>query len=98
MPHTGLNWKFKMGWDKVWHCLGCCLLALIAIPLGVKLTGEWWPGAVLVMVGGFLKEVKDYKDPNHIADVWDFVADVLGVSIAVAIFWCGIIMLVAQIT
>jgi VanZ family protein len=63
------------------------------IPVPLDKQAHFWSGAILgflfnyaigcwailvVALIAFAKEVYDYNHPNHIADVWDWVATVLG--------------------
>ena len=68
-------------------------LSSTKIPVRADLQTHFWCGAILglifnVVIGcwailavaliALLKEVYDYKHPNHTADFWDWVATVLG--------------------
>jgi VanZ family protein len=63
------------------------------IPLPLDKQAHFWTGSILgfvsyIFIGcwslvivaliALLKEVYDYKHPNHTADFWDWVATVLG--------------------
>jgi VanZ family protein len=63
------------------------------IPVRADLQAHFWTGSILgflaflfigcwalvvVALIALLKEVYDYKHPNHTADFWDWVATVLG--------------------
>jgi hypothetical protein len=63
------------------------------IPVRADLQAHFWSGSILgflaflfigcwalviVALIALLKEVYDYKHPNHTADFWDWVATVLG--------------------
>ena len=63
------------------------------VPVRVDLQAHFWTGSILgflaflfigcwalvvVALIALLKEVYDYKHPNHTADFWDWVATVLG--------------------
>ena len=63
------------------------------IPVRADLQAHFWTGSILgfvsyIFIGcwalvvvaliALLKEVYDYKHPNHTADFWDWVATVLG--------------------
>jgi hypothetical protein len=68
-------------------------LSSARIPVRADLQAHFWTGSILgflaflfigcwalvvVALIALLKEVYDYKHPNHTADFWDWVATVLG--------------------
>ena len=69
--------KFQLGWDKLWHFSGCCLLALISTLIIHNPVGAF----VIVFFLGLVKEVFDYSDPRHQCEVWDLIADILGAGL-----------------
>lgn len=72
--------NFEMGWDKVWHFLGCFLITVVLI----LVTGNNYMSFGAVVLGGFLKEVHDYQHRDrHCPDLYDFLADTLGALLAV---------------
>ena len=56
--------------DKVAHCLGGVVLFAIGQLFGY--------GLLLAVLGAVVKEIYDYRHPNHTADVKDAVATILG--------------------
>ena len=74
---SNVKTKLVIGWDKLWHFSGCCLLSLIATLIIHN------PIRAFAMISflGLAKEVFDYHDSEHQCEVWDLIADVLGAGL-----------------
>ena len=73
--------------DKIFHALGCfAIAAIIALALPDVVYGfqDQWIGAGVAANIGIGKEVADYFGEGT-ADVWDLVADAVGIAAAVAL-------------
>lgn len=76
---------FLKALDKQLHMMGCCILT---VTLGYWLTPSFglmpaaFLAAALTAIVGACKEWYDYKHPlTHTADIMDFAADAIGVSV-----------------
>ena len=77
--------KWLYAGDRVLHILFSIVITLFAYTVTQFFCSKWWSillalGTGLI-IGGF-KELYDALAPNHSADIKDFVADCIGILIA----------------
>ena len=73
--------------DKLFH-FGACFLATIVVSICTFFLGELgscFSGGLFALGLGIGKEYGDSKSPGNKFDVWDLVADVLGIAAAIGI-------------
>ena len=68
----------KMGWDKVNHFFFSGFFFLLANAI----FDSMWLSFTIVFILGVVKEIYDYHSDYHVCDIWDVVANTLGIVIA----------------